>query len=309
MTGASARAESAMMGILNIDKPYGMTSMDVTRRIKRAAGLRRGVGHAGTLDPIATGVLPICVGRATRVIEYLVDDSKEYVAGIALGIATDTYDALGETTAERDASAITRERFEAALEAFRGEILQTPPMHSAIKRQGKRLYELARAGVEVEREARAVVVHHLALTDWRPPLATVEITCGKGFYVRSLAHDLGEALGCGAHMRSLSRRRAGAFHIDDAIGLDDAVERIERNDLSAALHPPDAALASMPSMVLDDERAAAFRNGRPLPPDASPNAPSDGQSCRAYGADGAFLGIARYDAARRRWLPRKVFAR
>ena len=227
-----------MIGFLNIDKPRGMTSTDVVRRVKRAARMRRGVGHGGTLDPIATGVLIIGIGKATRLMERVLDGSKEYVAEIELGVSTDTYDADGEIVSTRDATAVSRADVEASLTAFHGEIEQVPPMYSALKRDGKRLYELARQGIEIEREPRRVVVRHISLTDWHPPVATVNIECGSGFYVRSLAHDLGETLGCGGHMRSLIRRRVGPFHIDDALALDDALSRLAIADAPDADQTP-----------------------------------------------------------------------
>ena len=211
-------------GILNIDKPYGITSMDVVRRVKRASGQRR-VGHSGTLDPIATGVIPVCLGQATRLMEDVVGGAKSYLASIELGASTDTYDALGEVTERRDPSGVSLADIEGALPEFTGDILQVPPMYSALKRDGKRLYDLARAGVEVEREPRPVTVHGIALEGWEPPVVTLEVDCGKGFYMRSLAHDLGQALGCGGHMKTLARLRSGAFSVEDALPLEEAEER------------------------------------------------------------------------------------
>ena len=199
----------AINGILNIDKPKDLTSMDVVRRIKRASKQKR-VGHGGTLDPIATGVIPICMGQATRMMEYVVDGSKEYRGTVEMGVETDTYDAMGEAVRRADTSGVTAYRIEGALDSFEGEVMQVPPMYSALKIKGKRLYNLARAGIEVEREARPVKVHDVKLLDYTPPHAVVEVSCGRGFYMRSLAHDLGQALGCGGHLKELVRLRSAA---------------------------------------------------------------------------------------------------
>ena len=304
-----------MIGFLNIDKPRGMTSTDVVRRVKRAARMRRGVGHGGTLDPIATGVLIIGIGKATRLMERVLDGSKEYVAEIELGVSTDTYDADGEIVSTRDATAVSRADVEASLTAFHGEIEQVPPMYSALKRDGKRLYELARQGIEIEREPRRVVVRHISLTDWHPPVATVNIECGSGFYVRSLAHDLGETLGCGGHMRSLIRRRVGPFHIDDALALDDALSRLAARDAAkdadgnsdSLLLPPDFVLGDMRPMTVHDRDARTIRHGGALPPGAGLPPEMPDERARVYDSTGAFIAIARFDDAIRQWRPEKVF--
>ena len=199
-----------MHGLLNINKPAGMTSFGVVDRVKHLSGERR-VGHAGTLDPLATGVLPVCLGQATRVIEFLFDSTKTYRAQIELGITTDTYDSSGKVISIKDASGISREMVGSTLDRFRGPILQTPPMYSAIKHHGQPLYKLARSGIEVERKSRPAQIYGLEITDWQPPVVSLDIICGKGTYVRCLAHDLGEALGCGASMKSLVRLKVGPF--------------------------------------------------------------------------------------------------
>jgi tRNA pseudouridine55 synthase len=207
---------STLDGILNIDKPAGRTSYSVVAAVKRLAGERR-VGHAGTLDPDATGVLPVCLGQATRIIEFFTDTTKTYRAVIELGIATDTYDASGKITQRSDPSKIDRAMFESALVSFRGAIRQTPPMYSAVKQRGQPLYKLARAGVTVERKPRPVTVHRLELIAWQPPSATLEIECSKGTYIRSLAHELGQTLGCGAHLKNLMRTRSGIFDVKNSV--------------------------------------------------------------------------------------------
>ena len=296
-----------MMGFLNIDKPRGMTSTDVVRRVKRAARMRRGVGHGGTLDPIATGVLIIGVGKATRLMERVLGGAKEYAAEIELGVSTDTYDADGEIVSERDASDVSHADVETALTAFAGEIEQVPPMYSALKRDGKRLYELARQGIEVERKPRTVEVRDISLTGWQPPIAAVNIECGSGFYVRSLAHDLGEALECGGHMRALIRRRVGPFRVEDALALDDALSRLSDGDSDGLLHPPDFVLGDLRSMTVRARDARTIRNGGPLPPGAGLSPEMPDERARVYDADGAFIAIARFDHGIRQWRPEKVF--
>ena len=297
-------------GILNIDKPYGITSMDVVRRVKRAARQRR-VGHGGTLDPIATGVIPVCLGQATRLMEDVVGGSKSYLASIELGVSTDTYDALGEVTERSGASSITLAGIESALPAFIGDILQVPPMFSALKQGGKRLYDLARAGVEVEREPRPVTVQDIVVEGWEPPVVTLRVDCGKGFYMRSLAHDLGQALGCGGHMKTLARLRSGAFSVDDALSLDEAEERFEDGSWREVMHSPDIALRGLRAIIVGTRIEEMIRNGRFF--DAGGDAsqlqqPQPGERVRAYTTDGRFLAIVAYDSDQRRWKPDKVFA-
>ena len=301
----SAPLQRPPSGILNIAKPTGVTSMDVVRQVRRACGIRR-VGNAGTLDPMANGVIPVCVGQATRVVEYLMDGVKEYAAGIRFGASTDTYDALGEITRRADASHLDADAVNRALAAFVGAIDQIPPMYSALKKDGKPLYELARAGVEVERKARRVSVHGVTLTDWSAPVATVEIVCGRGFYVRSLAHDLGESLGCGAHLESLTRTRVGPFHLQDAATLEEVATAFENGTWRALIHGADAALYAMLPIALDDMQTSMVRNGRALPPGAFPAPDAPNERRRAYSSDGRFIAIMRYSDDRR-WTPDKVF--
>ena len=240
---ARAPRAPAINGILNVNKPYGLTSMEVVRRLKRASRQKK-VGHGGTLDPVATGVVPICFGQATRMMEYLVDGRKEYRAEIELGVTTDTYDSMGTVVEERPVDGVTIEDVEAAIAPYLGTVKQVPPMYSALKRQGKRLYDLARQGIEVEREARDVTVYWTRLLDWTPPVISVEVGCGRGFYMRSFAHDVGEALGCGGHLKSLERLRSGGFYVADAVELDDAEEHFIEDTWSEMMHAPDARCTS-----------------------------------------------------------------
>ncbi len=295
-----------MDGILNINKPKGMTSFSVVARIRKLSGERR-VGHAGTLDPDATGVLPICLGQGTRVIEFLMNTTKTYRARIEFGRATDTYDGSGQVISEADTSDINKRRVEAALEAFRGRIDQTPPMYSAIKHGGKPLYKLARSGITVERKKRAVTIHRLELISWRKPTATIEVECSKGTYIRSLANDLGEKLGCGAFLKSLERTRCGIFNIKDAIPLTQLEEAFQSGSWQEYLLPIDSVLQDLPTIIIDEESEKAFITGRPIiPGDKDINKGSSSRYCRAYSNDGRFLGILRRSKDKGAWEPKKV---
>jgi tRNA pseudouridine55 synthase len=253
-------------GFLNIDKPLGMTSHDVVARVRRALNTKK-VGHAGTLDPLATGVLIVCVGNATRLSEYVMHTTKRYTARVRLGETTTTYDAEGEITQRRDASHITQAMVEAVLPQFLGDIEQRPPIYSAIKKGGRKLYEMARAGEEVEIEARPVHIDALSVRNFDLPEFDLDVTCGAGTYIRSLAHDLGEALGVGAHLQGLVRTASGSFSLEDAVSLDALTQD---TDPSRFLLPIDAALVNWPTVELSDQQAADIRMGRYLPANDAP---------------------------------------
>ena len=293
-------------GILVLDKPAGISSMDVVRRIKRASGMRR-VGHGGTLDPMATGVIPICLGRATRMMEYMFDSSKEYLGEVRLGISTDSYDAEGEIISRSDPSGVEREDIEDVLNRFLGQIEQVPPMFSALKRKGKRLYELARQGIEVEREPRSMTVHSIRLEDWNPPVATVHIECSRGFYMRSLAHDIGVQLGCGANLKSLTRLRTGRFRIADAVSIETAQRSFEEGSWPELLVGLDSVLGDLRAIIVGEREQTNIQNGRPVPLSEYDIAPRSDEQFRAYSLDGEFIAIMRFDASDRCWRPNKVF--
>lgn len=250
-----------MHGILLIDKSPGMTSHDVVRRLRRLLGTRR-IGHTGTLDPMATGVLPVAVGDGTRLVEFLMEGEKEYRATLRLGIATTTQDAEGETISEAPWEAVTVLQLEAAAAALRGDILQLPPMYSALKRDGVPLHRLARQGLEVERQPRPVTIRRLELCKIEFPLVEIDVTCSKGTYVRTLAHDLGIALGCGAHLTSLRRTRSGPFREADCLTLDD-LEAPPTGQPPLLLLGPREALPEMRVVAIDAEAAAKLANGIP----------------------------------------------
>ena len=299
-----------MDAVFNIDKPQGKTSYGIVAVVKRLSGERR-VGHAGTLDPDATGVLPVCVGRGTRLIKFLVDTAKSYRAQVELGTTTDTYDASGRIIDRGDASGIDREQFESVLASFKGTIKQVPPMYSAVKYQGKPLYKLARAGVQIERKSRPVQVYHVELIDWHPPLATIDVECGKGTYIRSLAHDLGQALGCGAHLKNLVRLKCGLFDIDNAIPLSQLEDAFRHGYWQQFAYPIDILLLHHKAMIVGDSAEETIKKGSPL---VLKNRDSNGDSsypeqrhCRAYNLDGNFLGVLRFDPEKERWHVEKTF--
>ena len=273
-------------GILIIDKPQDWTSMDVCAKLRRILGERR-IGHAGTLDPMATGVLPVFVGRATRAVEFASEGEKEYLAGLRLGQVTDTQDTTG-TVLEAHPVDVTLESLEAALEPFRGDIQQIPPMYSAIKIQGKKLYELARKGREVERPPRNITIHALTVeeqvsgTDF-----LIRVRCSKGTYVRTLCHDIGRALGCGGTMFSLRRTMAAGFTLAQSHPLP---EVLEHPDPASLLTPVDAYFSGRPELRLRPEAEKKVRNGVSFP---LPGA-EDGEY-RVYGAKGEFLALSRVE--------------
>ena len=270
-------------GILVIDKPAGWTSMDVCAKIRGILHERR-VGHGGTLDPMATGVLPVFVGRATRAAEFAEKGDKEYAAGLRLGVVTSTQDTTGEVLEEHEVF-VTGEQLERALSQFRGDILQVPPMYSAIKVDGKKLYELARRGKEVERKPRPVTIHGLQLSGW-PDAGEdfqLRVRCSKGTYVRTLCHDIGQLLGCGGCMSSLRRTMAAGFTLADAVTIEDVRERGE-----ALLRPLDSLFAGYPAVTLRSPgQEKRVRCGNPVTLPGT----LDG-TYRIYGLEGEFLCLS-----------------
>jgi tRNA pseudouridine55 synthase len=274
----------SVFGLLNIYKPSGPTSHNIVARVRRGTREKK-VGHAGTLDPMATGVLVLCLGQATRLSEYVMQSPKIYRARVRFGIETDTYDADGQIVAQNPGP-VARETVEAALGGLRGEIEQVPPMYSAIKQRGKKLYELARAGQDVERTARTVTITRLDLTGWEPPMADLEIECSSGTYIRSLAHDLGQAVGVGAHLAALERAASGSCNPEGAVRWADLKAAMQAGTWQDYLLPPDRALARYPAIYLSPGDADHVRHGRSIA------AGTIGDSlARAYAADGALLAV------------------
>jgi len=295
-----------MDGILNINKPAGNTSFSIVSIVKRLTGERR-VGHAGTLDPMASGVLPVCLGKGTRIVEFLLEASKVYRAQIDLGIATDTHDANGSITKRGDYSTITMEQLEQALNSFRGLIQQIPPMFSALKYKGKRLYDLAREGITVKRESRAATIHRLELLDFKPPLVALEIECSRGTYIRSLAHDLGELLGCGAHLKELVRLSYGPFDIEASVSPNQLEDAFSNNDWQQLIYPVDTVLRNWTLVVVGDEQERVIKNGGCVVMENSQIADDNEKRCRAYNKEGCFLAVLYFDTERGQWQPEKVF--
>ena len=277
-----------MTGILLVDKPGGWTSHDVVAKLRGVMGERR-IGHSGTLDPMATGLLVVFLGRATRAVEFAEADEKTYLAELLLGVATDTQDSTGSVLS-RSGEIPDRSALEKALERFRGEIEQIPPMYSAIKKDGKKLYELARKGLEVERRPRRIRIDALEALSGGADRYTLRIRCSKGTYVRTLCHDIGQALGCGACMSALRRTAAGAFSVEQAHTLP---EILECADPKALLLPVDSLFAEKPACTVDEKHLRAVYNGGAFP------APElqEGEY-RVYGPDGSFLLLGRAEQGR-----------
>ena len=287
-----------MHGFLNIDKPAGLTSHDLVARVRRLARQKR-VGHAGTLDPAATGVLVVALGAATRLIEYVQDaTTKRYHAVVQLGVTTTTDDAEGEVVDAAPVPSLDPTMLEAALARFRGPIMQVPPMFSALHHEGRRLHELAREGIVVERAARPITIERLELLAWEAPLITLDIMCSKGTYIRSLARDLGEVLGCGAHLKALRRTAVGTFLIEDATPL--AVLESDQSVIMSIILAPERAVADWPSIELDATEARQIRNGQTIA-----RAGLAAPQARAHSPDGQFLALLTREGDV--WRPEKVF--
>lgn len=306
-----------MNGIIIVNKEKGFTSHDVVAKLRGILRFKK-IGHTGTLDPDATGVLPVCVGKATKVCDLLTDKDKTYVAVVRLGVTTDTQDMTGQILSVSNVS-VTEDQLKSVLKEFTGDIRQIPPMYSAIKINGKRLYELARQGKEVERKARNVTIHKIALqatalqaTALQADEFTIEVTCSKGTYIRSLCHDIGQRLGCGAAMRSLVRTRVGDFSLRDALTLTE-IERMVRESPSGGediLMPVDSVFNRYARCDVSEKAMKFLRNGNQVASGLcrySSQAPSDGETVRMYGTDGDFYALYRYDGRDRMYHNVKMF--
>jgi tRNA pseudouridine55 synthase len=333
-----------MNGILNINKATGMTSHDVVAKIRRLLKEKR-VGHAGTLDPAASGVLPICVGQATRVAEYLSESGKAYLATILFGTVTDTYDAEGTILRTSSIADLALNSVEEALGRFLGPQMQVPPRFSAIKLHGQPAYKRTRSGEDITLQPRPIVIYALQVTEWNPPFVTLAIECGKGTYIRSLAYDLGEYLGCGASLHSLVRTRSGPFHLSESITLDQVADAISaetalegdgkepevnagepvadregprgdgggmKDDLGVSplhslLYPADKALEQYPALKLDADTVERVLHGNAFRDPRDANVWHANDIARVYSDDGHFMAIAEWDARQEAWKPKKVF--
>ena len=278
--------DSSRSGVLVVDKGPGATSFDVVAIARRRLGVRR-IGHAGTLDPDATGVLPVLVGEATKLTPYLIDHEKEYLATVRFGLTTDTHDVSGRVLSQTPVAEISPDRLADACRGLVGRIKQVPPMYSAVHHEGRRLYELARAGIEVERAPREVFVRSITLEELAGPRATLRVVCGKGTYVRVLAADLGAALGCGAAVERLVRLRVGPYEVRDAVPCGELLDR--EIDLWSRVRLVETALAGWPVVRLDGPSVAIFTHGQPAA--VMPPAVDAGGFVRVHGFGGPLIGV------------------
>ena len=298
-----AALDGPPFGLLNLNKPSGITSHDVVNIVRRGSGERR-VGHAGTLDPLASGVLLLALGKATRLLEYLTASTKRYRATIKLGTTTDTYDVEGRVLQQRPLpDGLTLDDVREILQRdFSGTIQQMPPIYSALKVDGKPAYQRARAGEQVTLQARPVTLYSVEVVSAEWPYLTLDVHCGPGTYIRSLAHDLGQTLGCGATLSALTRLASGDFHIDAALSTDALQTAFDDGSWRQHLLPADLALDGTPQVHLDEDGFKRLRNGMTLP------AENVSGLARAYAPDGRFVAVLVGDPQRNHWQPKKVFA-
>jgi tRNA pseudouridine55 synthase len=293
--------KNVVSGVLVIDKPIGLTSHDVVQIIRRGTGIRR-AGHTGTLDPRASGVLVVLIGPAVRLSEYVSASDKRYQATIRLGGTTDTYDAEGIVTSEKPSTHITEEKFDEILQTYVGEIEQVPPPYSAVKVKGRKAYEMARKGEQVELQPRKIQVYSLDILEWDPPEVVIDAYCSSGTYIRSLANDLGESLGTGAYLIGLRRTKSGRFTLREAVPLRRLKEAFQAGDWYRYLIPAADALGDWPMVELDADQVDLVRHGHRIP--AEPE--SEGWS-RGISQQGDLVALLEYNEDSEEWQPRKVF--
>lgn len=293
-------------GIISINKPFGVTSTQVVREIKRHSKQNK-VGHSGTLDPTAEGVLPICIGQATKVVENIMQFKKEYIGTIRFGISTDTFDSAGKIVKVSEINNISEKKIENTLKNFLGDIQQTPPLFSALKNNGKRLYHIARSGKSIKLTPRNVYVKKITLLEWKPPNAKIFVQCGKGFYMRSLAQDLGEILNTGAHLSYLIRNSVGPFKIDNSISLSNAVDCFKKNNWHKNILNPDFALQNIQHTILNEIDEKKMKTGQKIPITATIENFESENFIKAYNSKKDFLGILSKDSEKGLWKPYKVF--
>lgn len=301
-------------GIINVYKEAGYTSHDVVAKLRGICKQKK-IGHTGTLDPDAVGVLPVCLGNGTKLCDMLTDRRKEYVAVFRLGITTDTQDGSGKILEEKKVKASVDEVKKEIL-SFQGDSLQVPPMYSALKVNGKRLYELARQGKEVAREARPITIYAIEILEENHPEYTIRVECSKGTYIRTLCHDIGQALGCGAVMTKLTRSRVGEFRIEEAYRLEDIQRQAEEGGLSKIVVPVEKMFESLPELKAKKEGDKALKNGNQMKrtefmemPGRAEGIlyPADGEQFRVYSSENVFFGIYQYEQNRRLFCPVKLF--
>jgi tRNA pseudouridine55 synthase len=299
-------------GIINVYKEKGYTSHDVVAKMRGILKMKK-IGHTGTLDPDAEGVLPVCVGKATKLVDIITDKDKTYEAVLKLGVTTDTQDLTGKILTECEVTA-TQQEIEEAIKSYIGEYMQLPPMYSAIKVNGKKLYELARQGKEIERERRKVYIYDIRILEFNPTEheITVSVDCGKGTYIRTLLHDIGETLGCGGSMKSLIRCAVGSFHINDAIKLSSMEELVKENKIETVIYPVDAVFNKYQKLVVDREYHKLIYNGNSFRREHLIRSLQEQQQAQAewyriYDSDDIFIGIYQYDPEKDSYQPVKMF--
>lgn len=295
-------------GIVNIYKEKGYTSHDVVAVLRKVVGQKK-IGHTGTLDPDATGVLPVCLGRATKVCELLTDHDKTYEALLLLGKTTDTQDISGEVLEEKDPGDLTEEEVRSCIESFIGEYDQVPPMYSALKVNGKKLYELAREGKTVERKSRRVQIHGIRIVEMNLPHVRMEVDCSKGTYIRTLCHDIGEKLQVGGCMEELERTKVGRFLKKDAVTLDEVRQKMEQGEGTELFTPLDQIFAELPAVTVTDAKAWMSYNGNDLPERflLEKEEWTDGQEVRVYDSRKNFIGLYQYRAPKKLFHIKKMF--
>lgn len=294
-------------GIIIIHKEAGFTSHDVVAKMRGICRQKK-IGHTGTLDPQATGVLPVCLGSGTKLCDMLTDKDKEYVAELLLGIETDTQDTTGQVLRESPVE-VSEEEVRQAIMSFRGVYHQIPPMYSALKVDGKKLYELARAGKEVERKAREVYLHEIEILDLELPVVKLRVTCSKGTYIRTLCADIGSKLGCGGTMKSLQRTRVGSFGLEKAVTLDQLEALRDEGRLEELLFPVDSAFAGCPRLHVRREFSRLVDNGNAFYPDQTVEETicKEGEWVSIYRENESFVGVYTYDNGRKWYKPVKMF--
>ena len=295
-------------GIVNIYKEKGYTSHDVVAVLRKVVGQKK-IGHTGTLDPDATGVLPVCLGRATKVCELLTDHDKTYEALLLLGKTTDTQDISGEVLEEKDPGNLAEEKVRSCIESFIGEYDQIPPMYSALKVNGKKLYELAREGKTVERKSRKVQIHGIRILEMNLPHVRMEVDCSKGTYIRTLCHDIGEKLQVGGCMEELERTKVGRFLKEDAVTLDEVRQKMERGEGAELFTPLDQIFVELPAVTVTDAKAWMSYNGNDLPERflLEKEEWTDGQEVRVYDSRKNFIGLYQYRAPKKLFHIKKMF--
>lgn len=301
-------------GIINVYKEKGFTSHDVVAKLRGILKQKK-IGHTGTLDPDATGVLPVCLGKATKVVDLLTDRDKTYQAELLLGLVTDTQDTSGITLRESEVT-VEKEQVEEVIYSFLGDSMQIPPMYSALKVNGKKLYELARQGIEVERAPRPICISQIKIVEWNLSVVKIEFTCSKGTYIRTLCHDIGEKLGCGGCMQSLIRTRVGEFHLEDALTLSEIEEIRNQDNIQALYKPVESLFSNLKSFLVKEEFHKLLYNGNPMKLDFLQEEISEEEqhsfeesqeSVRIFDANHQFIGIYTWNQEKEQFKPVKLF--